>query len=66
MQRILKSKDSVAQAIQAWQECTPKIIKQAKLEESMRIREKIHSLDIDHDDEHDDEHDGKIEGIECT
>ena len=52
MRRILKSKDSVSQAKQVWQQLTPKIIKQAKLEMGMRIREKITLLAID------DEHDG--------
>lgn len=52
MQRILKSKNSVSQAKQIWKEWTPKIIKQAKLEGGIRIREKITSLAVD------DEHDG--------
>ena len=52
MQRILKSKDAVTQAKQTWLNLAPKIIKQAKLEGGMRIREKVASLTID------DEHDG--------
>ena len=51
MQRILNSKNSITRAKQIWQEWTPKIIKQAKLERGMRIREKITSLAID--DKHD-------------
>jgi len=47
MQRILNSKNSLIQAKQVWLECTPKIIKQAKLENGMRIREKIASLAFD-------------------
>ena len=47
MQRILKTKDSVTRAKQIWQEWTPKIIQQAKLEGGIRIREKITSLAID-------------------
>ena len=47
MQRIMNSQDSITRAKQIWQESTPKIIKQAKLEGAMRIREKIESLTID-------------------
>ena len=47
MKIILRSQDSVTRAVQAWQESTPKIIKQAKLEGAMRIKEKIAYLAID-------------------
>ena len=47
MKRILQSKDCVAKAKQMWQEYAPKIIKQAKLEGGIRIREKIALLSID-------------------
>jgi len=63
MGRILNSKDSasVDQAKIAWKEqWTPKIIRQAKLEEGMRIKAKMISLGINQDDDHDGKNNRKL------
>ena len=63
MGRVLNCKDSglVDQAKLTWKDqWTPKVVRQAKLEEGMRIKEKMISLGINRDDDHDGKKIGKL------